>query len=181
MLRGAAKNFARVAPLCRPDQYGFVLDELRSSGELSIETRRQLATEAFATTAAYEAAIAAFFADREGFPGLLTLSFEKVTDLAYGENPHQHAAYYAEAVARLRGARAGARGEVHRRPVRARLRRRRARGAEGQAEHAAAARPRAPPLRPGREGLQARRRRPARAGPRLGHRGARADGGALRQ
>ena len=100
MLRGAAKNFARVAPLCRPDQYGFVLDELRTSGELSIETRRQLAAEAFATTAAYEAAIAAFFADREGFPDLLTLSFEKVTDLAYGENPHQHAAYYAEAGAR---------------------------------------------------------------------------------
>jgi phosphoribosylaminoimidazolecarboxamide formyltransferase/IMP cyclohydrolase len=100
MLRGAAKNFARVAPLCRPDQYGFVLDELRAGGELSIETRRQLAAEAFATTAAYEAAIAAFFAGREGLPDLLTLSFEKVTDLAYGENPHQQAAYYAEAGAR---------------------------------------------------------------------------------
>jgi phosphoribosylaminoimidazolecarboxamide formyltransferase/IMP cyclohydrolase len=100
MLRGAAKNFARVAPLCRPDQYGFVLDELRANGELSIETRRQLAAEAFATTAAYEAAIAAFFAGREGFPDLLTLSFEKVTDLAYGENPHQSAAFYAEAGAR---------------------------------------------------------------------------------
>ena len=39
MLRGAAKNFAHVAPLCRPDQYGFVLDELRETGELSLETR----------------------------------------------------------------------------------------------------------------------------------------------
>jgi phosphoribosylaminoimidazolecarboxamide formyltransferase/IMP cyclohydrolase len=100
MLRGAAKNFARVAPVCRPDQYGFVLDELQTSGELSTPTRRQLAAEAFATTAAYEAAIADFFASREGFPDLLTLSFEKVTDLAYGENPHQHAAYYREAGAR---------------------------------------------------------------------------------
>ena len=100
MLRGAAKNFARVAPVSRPDQYGFVLDELRTSGELSAPTRRQLAAEAFATTAAYEAAIADFFASREGFPDLLTLSFEKVTDLAYGENPHQHAAYYREAGAR---------------------------------------------------------------------------------
>jgi phosphoribosylaminoimidazolecarboxamide formyltransferase/IMP cyclohydrolase len=100
MLRGAAKNFARVAPVCRPDQYGFVLDELRESGELSATTRRQLAAEAFATTAAYEAAIADFFASREPFPDLLTLSFEKVTDLAYGENPHQHAAYYREAGAR---------------------------------------------------------------------------------
>src|SRR5213595_3077419 len=61
MLRGAAKNFARVAPVGRPDQYGFVLDELRASGELSAPTRRQLAAEAFATTAAYEAAIADFF------------------------------------------------------------------------------------------------------------------------
>jgi phosphoribosylaminoimidazolecarboxamide formyltransferase/IMP cyclohydrolase len=97
MLRGAAKNFAHVAPVCRPDQYGFVLDELRAHGELSVETRRQLAAEAFATTAAYEAAIAGWFAGRESFPDLLTLSFEKVTGLAYGENPHQGAAYYAEA------------------------------------------------------------------------------------
>jgi phosphoribosylaminoimidazolecarboxamide formyltransferase / IMP cyclohydrolase len=68
MLRGAAKNFAHVAPLCRPDRYGFVLDELRLRGELTIETRRELAAEAFATTAAYEAAIAAWFAEREAFP-----------------------------------------------------------------------------------------------------------------
>ncbi len=100
MLRGAAKNFAHVAPVCRHDQYGFVLDELRERGTLSLETRRQLAVEAFATTAAYEAAIAAWFADRNSFPDLLTLSFEKVTDLAYGENPHQSAAFYAEAGAR---------------------------------------------------------------------------------
>jgi phosphoribosylaminoimidazolecarboxamide formyltransferase/IMP cyclohydrolase len=100
MLRGAAKNFARVAPVSRPDQYGFVLDELRRRGVLSLSTRRQLAAEAFATTAAYEAAIAAFFASRENHPELLTLSFEKVVDLAYGENPHQHAAYYREAGAR---------------------------------------------------------------------------------
>ena len=62
MLRAAAKNFAHVAPVCRPDRYGFVLDELRANGELSLETRRELAAEAFATTAAYEAAIAAWFA-----------------------------------------------------------------------------------------------------------------------
>jgi len=100
MLRGAAKNFAHVVPVSRTDQYGFVLDELDTSGEISSETRRQLAAEAFATTAAYEAAIAGWFNGREGFPELLTLSFEKVTDLAYGENPHQQAAYYREAGAR---------------------------------------------------------------------------------
>jgi phosphoribosylaminoimidazolecarboxamide formyltransferase/IMP cyclohydrolase len=96
MLRGAAKNFASCAPVCRPERYGFVLDELRREGKLSIETRRELAAEAFATTAAYEAAIASWFADREAFPETLVLPLEKVLDLSYGENPHQRAAYYAE-------------------------------------------------------------------------------------
>ncbi|HET7571950.1 MAG TPA: bifunctional phosphoribosylaminoimidazolecarboxamide formyltransferase/IMP cyclohydrolase [Gaiellaceae bacterium] len=100
MLRGAAKNFAHVAPVCRPDQYGFVLDELRETGALSPETRRQLAAEAFATSAAYEAAIATWFGGRESFPDTLALSLEKVLDLSYGENPHQRAAYYAERGAR---------------------------------------------------------------------------------
>ena len=96
MLRGAAKNFAHCAPVCRPDQYGFVLDELRGSGEISLDTRRELAAEAFATSAAYEAAIATWFADREAFPETIVLALEKVVDLSYGENPHQRAAYYAE-------------------------------------------------------------------------------------
>ncbi|HEY2373413.1 MAG TPA: bifunctional phosphoribosylaminoimidazolecarboxamide formyltransferase/IMP cyclohydrolase [Gaiellaceae bacterium] len=100
MLRGAAKNFAHVAPVCRPERYGFVLDELRSSGELSPDTRRELAAEAFATTAAYEAAIATWFAERETFPETMVLALEKVLDLSYGENPHQRAAYYAERGAR---------------------------------------------------------------------------------
>jgi phosphoribosylaminoimidazolecarboxamide formyltransferase/IMP cyclohydrolase len=99
MLRGAAKNFAHVAPLCSPAQYDGVLEELRTRGELSDETRRRLAAEAFARTAAYESAIAGWFA-RETFPPSLTLSFDKVADLAYGENPHQRAAYYAERGAR---------------------------------------------------------------------------------
>jgi phosphoribosylaminoimidazolecarboxamide formyltransferase / IMP cyclohydrolase len=100
MLRGAAKNFAHVAPVCRPERYGFVLDELRTHGELSLETRRELAAEAFATTAAYEAAIATWFSDRETFPDTHIVALEKVLDLSYGENPHQRAAYYAERGAR---------------------------------------------------------------------------------
>ena len=96
MLRGAAKNFAHVAAVCRPDQYGFVLDELRASGELSLETRRELAAEAFATTAAYEAAIANWFGGRESFPETIVVPLTKVLDLSYGENPHQRAAYYRE-------------------------------------------------------------------------------------
>jgi phosphoribosylaminoimidazolecarboxamide formyltransferase/IMP cyclohydrolase len=96
MLRGAAKNFAHVIPVCRPDRYGFVLDELETRGGISLYTRRELAAEAFATTAAYEAAIATWFADREAFPDALVLAFDKVLDLSYGENPHQRAAYYAD-------------------------------------------------------------------------------------
>ena len=100
MLRGAAKNFAHVAPVCRPERYGFVLDELRRNGVLSLETRRELAAEAFATSAAYEAAIATWFSERETFPDTHVIALEKVLDLSYGENPHQRAAYYAERGAR---------------------------------------------------------------------------------
>jgi phosphoribosylaminoimidazolecarboxamide formyltransferase/IMP cyclohydrolase len=96
MLRGAAKNFTHVAPVCRPERYGFVLDELRENGSLSLETRRELAAETFSTSAAYEAAIATWFSDREAFPDTIALALEKVLDLSYGENPHQRAAYYAE-------------------------------------------------------------------------------------
>jgi phosphoribosylaminoimidazolecarboxamide formyltransferase / IMP cyclohydrolase len=96
MLRGAAKNFAHCAPVCDPEQYGPILEELRANGELSLETRRRLAAEAFAHTAAYEAAIATWFNAREELPETIVISLEKVRDLSYGENPHQRAAYYAE-------------------------------------------------------------------------------------
>ena len=95
LLRGAAKNFTHVAPVCRPEQYDPVLAEFQN-GPLSGETRRALAAEAFAVTAAYDAAIARWFAEDQFFPDQLTLTFRKVTDLAYGENPHQTAAYYEE-------------------------------------------------------------------------------------
>jgi phosphoribosylaminoimidazolecarboxamide formyltransferase/IMP cyclohydrolase len=100
MLRGAAKNFAHVTPVCRPDDYELVLGELRESGEVSHETRRRLAATAFATSASYEAAIAGWFAGREAFPPVFVPVFEKAMDLAYGENPHQGAAYYSERGAR---------------------------------------------------------------------------------
>jgi phosphoribosylaminoimidazolecarboxamide formyltransferase / IMP cyclohydrolase len=100
MLRAAAKNFSHVAPVCRGPQYERVLDELRRDGSLSLETRRQLAAEAFSVTAAYEASIAAWFMDRETFPDRLIPAYEKLLDLPYGENPHQRAAYYAEIGAR---------------------------------------------------------------------------------
>ncbi|HZQ82165.1 MAG TPA: bifunctional phosphoribosylaminoimidazolecarboxamide formyltransferase/IMP cyclohydrolase [Gaiellaceae bacterium] len=100
MLRAAAKNYPHVIALCHADQYGPVLQDLREHGEVSAEKRRDLAREAFAHTAAYDAAIANWFAEHERFPQSLTVSFEKVADLSYGENPHQSAAYYRELGAR---------------------------------------------------------------------------------
>jgi phosphoribosylaminoimidazolecarboxamide formyltransferase/IMP cyclohydrolase len=100
MLRAAAKNFAHVAPVCRPEDYDEVLRELRETGSLSRETRRRLAARAFATSAAYESAISTWFNGREPFPETLTPTFDKVADLAYGENPHQAAAFYVERGAR---------------------------------------------------------------------------------
>ncbi|HET7744579.1 MAG TPA: bifunctional phosphoribosylaminoimidazolecarboxamide formyltransferase/IMP cyclohydrolase [Gaiellaceae bacterium] len=101
LLRAAAKNHSWVTPVCRPEDYDDVLRELRSSGETSLDTRRRLAGIAFATTTAYDAAIASWFEQGEGgFPDTFTPVFDKALDLAYGENPHQRAAYYEERGAR---------------------------------------------------------------------------------
>jgi phosphoribosylaminoimidazolecarboxamide formyltransferase / IMP cyclohydrolase len=100
LLRAAAKNFAHVAAVARPERYGSVLAELREHRVLSLDTRRSLAAEAFVVTAAYESAISTWFSARETFPEGLIPTFWKERDLAYGENPHQRAAYYTEAGAR---------------------------------------------------------------------------------
>ena len=69
MVRAAAKNFASVAVLVDPERYGFVLDELReSAGDLSLDTRRELAAEAFAHTAGYDIAIANWFSRHRVVP-----------------------------------------------------------------------------------------------------------------
>jgi phosphoribosylaminoimidazolecarboxamide formyltransferase / IMP cyclohydrolase len=96
LLRAAAKNHADVVPLCRTEDYEPILDELRATGLVSPASRRVLAHRAFAATAAYDAAIAAYLGRDEQFPETLTLAFARELDLAYGENPHQRAAYYAE-------------------------------------------------------------------------------------
>ena len=100
MLRAAAKNFAHVTAISSATQYHVVLEELRAHGEVTLETRRRLASDAFATSAAYEAAIAHWFGGSEPFPAQLTLTFRKVADLPYGENPHQAAAFYVEPTGR---------------------------------------------------------------------------------
>jgi phosphoribosylaminoimidazolecarboxamide formyltransferase/IMP cyclohydrolase len=99
LLRAAAKNWARVTVVSAPGQYAEVLAELRAHGQATEATRRRLALEAFRLTAAYDAAIAAYLADRgfggeEKFPVRLTLAGHLAQVLRYGENPHQAAAYY---------------------------------------------------------------------------------------
>jgi phosphoribosylaminoimidazolecarboxamide formyltransferase/IMP cyclohydrolase len=101
MVRSAAKNYHDVAVVTDPGQYAGVLDELRThGGALVLTTRERLAAAAFARTAAYDRAIAAYFAGRPGwaqeFPPTLSIDFERVRPLRYGENPHQRAAFYAE-------------------------------------------------------------------------------------
>ncbi len=106
MIRSAAKNFQDVAVVTSPADYAAIADEMAGSGgALSRETKWRLAQKAFATTAAYDSAIASTLervgADfelhpTEGFPQNLRLSFHKVADLRYGENPHQKAAMYSD-------------------------------------------------------------------------------------
>src|SRR3954467_1769252 len=102
LIRAAAKNHAFSAVVARPEMYDAVLEELRESdSRLSEQTREALAMEAFSYTARYDAAIARWFAEREDdFPAMYPRVYEKVLDLSYGENPHQSAAYYAQAGAR---------------------------------------------------------------------------------
>ncbi|HEX5468898.1 MAG TPA: bifunctional phosphoribosylaminoimidazolecarboxamide formyltransferase/IMP cyclohydrolase [Gaiellaceae bacterium] len=100
MLRAAAKNFEHVAPVCSRARYEPLLLEIQATGGIDAATRRELAAEAFAHTAAYEASIASWFGDRETFPPRLLLALERHRELPYGENPHQRAAYYVETGAR---------------------------------------------------------------------------------
>jgi phosphoribosylaminoimidazolecarboxamide formyltransferase / IMP cyclohydrolase len=99
MIRAAAKNHRRVAVVVDPADYGAVLEEIRSTGGTSLATRERLAARAFARTAAYDAAIAGYFAasirEPYAFPENLVFAFDRVGALRYGENPHQRAALYA--------------------------------------------------------------------------------------
>ncbi len=110
MIRSAAKNFQDVAVVTSPGDYDAIAEEMgRSTGALSKETKWRLAQKAFATTTAYDSAIASTLervsinadggyelAPRTNFPETLRLSFRKQMDLRYGENPHQKAAMYAD-------------------------------------------------------------------------------------
>ena len=97
LIRAAAKNFGDVTILTEPTQYAAVLDELSRFGGTTVGLRRRLAGEAFARTAAYDAAIGAWFAAKRGenFPHRLTITGTLRQTLRYGENPHQAAGFYA--------------------------------------------------------------------------------------
>jgi phosphoribosylaminoimidazolecarboxamide formyltransferase/IMP cyclohydrolase len=102
MIRATAKNHAFTVVVVRPESYDAVLEELRiGEGTVSLPTREWLAAEAFSYTARYDTAISRWFAEKtEEFPQNQIRAFEKVTELPYGENPHQRAAYYTQVGAR---------------------------------------------------------------------------------
>ncbi|HUB49447.1 MAG TPA: bifunctional phosphoribosylaminoimidazolecarboxamide formyltransferase/IMP cyclohydrolase [Acetobacteraceae bacterium] len=96
LIRAAAKNHDFVAVLTEPDQYDVVLEEIAAQGGTTLATRRRLAGEAIARTAAYDATIADWFAAQRGeeFPRRMTIAGALRQTLRYGENPHQQAAFY---------------------------------------------------------------------------------------
>ncbi|WP_379963210.1 bifunctional phosphoribosylaminoimidazolecarboxamide formyltransferase/IMP cyclohydrolase [Epilithonimonas sp. UC225_85] len=93
MLRSAAKNFNSVVVLTDVNDYEIIKNEISKSGDSTIETRKKLAGKVFNLTSAYDAAISRMLLDEE-YPTYLNASYKKVSDLRYGENPHQSAAYY---------------------------------------------------------------------------------------
>ncbi|MBA3818415.1 MAG: bifunctional phosphoribosylaminoimidazolecarboxamide formyltransferase/IMP cyclohydrolase [Deltaproteobacteria bacterium] len=121
MLRSAAKNHERVAVVVDPADYGWVGNALRAGG-LSPAQRLQLARKAFAHTAAYDTAIAAYLSavddgiaevrstipPRRALPDTLGLQWRRLYELRYGENPHQQGAFYADAASPIAAAATGA-------------------------------------------------------------------------
>jgi phosphoribosylaminoimidazolecarboxamide formyltransferase/IMP cyclohydrolase len=103
LLRAAAKNFFRVVTLCDPVDYGRVLASIKATGDTDLALRRELAAKAFAHTRDYDTAVHAYLTadlqlkqtDYDKLPKQLSLSLHAVSDLRYGENPHQSGAFYA--------------------------------------------------------------------------------------
>lgn len=98
MIRSAAKNYRNVTVVVDPADYSLVLEEIKVSGNTSIQTRKKLASKAFHHTAYYDAVIASYFREQvqDPFPEQLALPLVKQQKLRYGENPHQLAAFYRD-------------------------------------------------------------------------------------
>jgi phosphoribosylaminoimidazolecarboxamide formyltransferase/IMP cyclohydrolase len=101
MVRSAAKNHDRVAIVVNPARYESIIAELKEAGELSLQTKRFLALEAFQHTAQYDAAISHYLTDAFGaepLAGEIAFGGQKIQELRYGENPHQKAAFYRSGI-----------------------------------------------------------------------------------
>ena len=99
MLRSAAKNYQDVTVITNPEDYEIVLKELEENGTVSKDTKFRLMQAVFEHTANYDAMIANYMKEQrkdESLPDKLTLTYEKVQEMRYGENPHQKAALYKE-------------------------------------------------------------------------------------
>ncbi len=99
MLRAAAKNYQDVSVIIDPSDYDRVISEIKENGRVSVETNFYLAAKVFNHTAYYDSMIANYLRDKAGlpkYPDTLSMTFEKVQDMRYGENPHQAAAFYKE-------------------------------------------------------------------------------------
>ncbi|MBR3696973.1 MAG: bifunctional phosphoribosylaminoimidazolecarboxamide formyltransferase/IMP cyclohydrolase [Clostridia bacterium] len=99
MLRSAAKNYQDVAVITDPDDYSKVLDELKTNKQVSLDTKFYLMQKVFEHTANYDSMIFNYIKEQRkdnSYPEKLTLTFEKVQEMRYGENPHQTGALYRE-------------------------------------------------------------------------------------
>ena len=102
MVRASAKNHKFVTVIVDPDDYDFVISQLKEKGETTIETRRKLALKAFRHTAFYDSVISSVLNEKFGiyekFPEELTIPVRKKSSLRYGENPHQEASLYVSPI-----------------------------------------------------------------------------------
>ncbi|MDD4496197.1 MAG: bifunctional phosphoribosylaminoimidazolecarboxamide formyltransferase/IMP cyclohydrolase [Eubacteriales bacterium] len=99
MLRAAAKNYQDVVVIVDPEDYEPVLEEMEKNGDVSKDTKFRLAYKVFEHTSSYDSLVCSYLRKQlgdEGFPKTFTPTFEKLQDMRYGENPHQHAIYYKE-------------------------------------------------------------------------------------
>lgn len=94
MIRAAAKNFRDVTVLTDVNDYEKVMEEIDEKGDVDFDNKRVLAGKVFNLMSAYDAAVSKFLLGEEVYPEYLNMSYKKVMDLRYGENPHQSAAYY---------------------------------------------------------------------------------------
>ncbi len=99
MLRSAAKNYQDVSVVVDPADYQIVIDELKANKKVSVDTNFYLCSKVFEHTSSYDTLIATYMRKERGvkdLPETLTVTYEKVQDMRYGENPHQKAAFYKE-------------------------------------------------------------------------------------